>query len=241
VLDLYTFDKFAFDNHKIQPSMEFIPEWWKNIPPKLFLEGNKKTEGSRASTMRHCPGFIDLFKETFTLPLWGDLIINVDSEKNMFDYDFVPESDLNVFSHATFQRGEFMPDNDFIQLQVESPWKAVSSDTDVNWLMVPAVWNQNEYMLRETTFVPGLLNFKYSHLTNVQLFINNSSQELFFSAGTPLVYLVPLTDREVEINHYYDPEKHSQLGRKSQSFSFVHSHYRKKSWCERPGKFNEFH
>ena len=76
VLDCFTDSKFTLENFPIAKSENFYPEWWKNLP-KEYKE-NKNFWPT--STMKRCKGIIDFYQNSFTIPLWSDLMLSVENQ-----------------------------------------------------------------------------------------------------------------------------------------------------------------
>ena len=57
----------------IKPAIKCLPEWFKSVP----LYPPKKNPDIHLGTIKQCPGFIDIFKKGFVVPLWCDLYLEI--------------------------------------------------------------------------------------------------------------------------------------------------------------------
>ena len=47
--------------------------------------------------------------------------------------------------------------------------------------------------------LPGIMDFKYNHGTNVNMFFPKVDNKILFKAGTPLAHIIPMSENKVEI------------------------------------------
>ena len=217
----YTDDYSVYEYAKILKSSYFIPEWFKGLKQ---IEDNSTSGLTR--TMRGCPGFIELFKKSFVYPMWVDLSITAsesDQGEPQFFYDSAYGSDV-VTSHGTFQyNNAFRPG--FKHIKLSSPWFFETKE-DLDWTIVPAFWNL-ESKVSEVFIPPAIDNYKRQHSTTWQMFIKTNNMPVMFNAGEPLVYLIPNTDKKVNVECVYDKEKTTKLAEKTKAVHFKKSYYKK--------------
>jgi hypothetical protein len=77
VLDCFTYSESVLQTAPITNAMKHIPSWWKKLPSAHFEETFFPTP-----TMKGCVGMVDYYANSVALPLWSEIIINVDSNKN---------------------------------------------------------------------------------------------------------------------------------------------------------------
>ena len=206
-LDCYTANPFAYEYAKIAPAPDYYPEWWQNIPPTLEL------------TVRHCRGFVRLYKNAFVIPMWGTLAIDVDnaevkSYKWESSYPKSQGSDDCVTSHSSAQFPGYLNEN-YRNIKISSPW-FFKTNRFVEFYVGDNVWNRDQ--LNSYTVLPGVMDFKYQSETNVNLMVEHKKEaySFRFNTGDPLLTLIPLTEEKIKLKchlvddrdlHRYIPTK----------------------------------
>ena len=82
-------------------------------------------------------------------------------------------------------------------VKVETPWRVKASD-DVVLLQLPVNYN-NESRFTAAT---GILDPRYGHVVNCQLFWHVLEGETFIKAGTPLVQYIPMSRKYLHLNTF---------------------------------------
>lgn len=221
-LNCYTNRKFVPDLFPVTKGVNHIPEWFKKIEKQYSQVGNFQRE---LTTMKGCVGFTDLFKHSVTLPLWTDIDIICHGDKNHpYDIFF---ADYETFSttHPQYQRGNFLPDEDYVHLKIDTPW-AFHTDKDVYWAMFPATYN-HESFLDQVYILPAIVNFKYTNSRTIHMFIKNQEQRIQLEAGTPMVHFVPLSEHKVKVNNIYDKDIYEEMITENYYFSFIKKYQKK--------------
>jgi hypothetical protein len=193
VLNCYTSNKSAYDLFSINHSKNFIPEWWKRVP-KAYRYGDNFYD---APTIKSCPGFIELYKKGIMVPLWSDL--EIQSNVDGYNYQFADQESSIEYNHPDAV-GPIVNNMDVHSIKLTSPWLFECSH-DVDWLFVSPMWN-TETM--EVLTVPGTVKFHHAIRSNINLMIRKGlDHNISLSAGTPIVQMVPLTDRNIEVRSHY--------------------------------------
>jgi len=221
VLNCYTDDYAIYEFSKIQKSSTFIPNWWKDLKR---VEEN--ADGNSLKTMRGCPGFIELFKKSFVYPMWCDMSFSstesFEGEPHLFQESALGNNVLS--SHSTVQyNNAFRPG--FKHIKLNSAWYFQTKE-DLDWVIVPAFWNL-EYKNADILIPPAIDNYKRQHSTTWQMFVKTDGSTVHFSAGEPLVHLIPKTDRKVIINCHYSEEMVRKLSQTTRNIHFSKSYYKK--------------
>lgn len=221
-LNCYTNQKYVNDLFPIDHATRFIPNWFKQIPKKFCQYGNHQKE---QTTMKGCVGFTDLYKNSIILPLWCDLeILSHGSVEHPYDIFF---GDYNTFAstHPQYQRGNFLPEEKFTHIKIETPW-AFSCDESINWTMFQPTYNLENH-ITQLFILPSVVNYKYTQSRTIHTFIENKEQKIFVAAGTPMLHILPLSERPVEINCKYDVDKYNEIMSQNQYFSFTKKYQNK--------------
>jgi hypothetical protein len=204
-VDCYTVNSDVYNTSRIKTATYYYPKWWKRLLPTVgqpvFDELPKLTRP--ASTMRHCVGFTDLFKKSFCLPLWSDLMLHVEPAMQAGHAWKFADGRSTLGEHPSFQRGDFMPPEHFQHIKLNSPWH-LRCEEEINFLFFDPFWPS--YEGEETVIIPpGLLSYQHQSATNINLFVRkleNESRTVDLKFNTPLVFLTPLTDRKVILRYH---------------------------------------
>jgi hypothetical protein len=204
VVDCFTSDVAVFNYSPVQKSVNFIPEWWKYMPKSHKLVVSEGIEVERA-TIKGCQGFIDLYKSGFMLPLWADLIIEVDPEN--WKYVFSDKSPP-INWHNSAQMGRTF--ENYHHLKIESPW-LFSEKTGVNFIFLQPSWNHIHYFYNFHA-VPGVLNYNYQPGTAINMFVPKRNLRIEMNHHDPLAQIIPLSENDVEVkNHLVSVHEFARL------------------------------
>ena len=102
VIKFVTDDAYIHDYKPMAPSLKYAPEWWKKLPRHFVSQD--ETQPLMNPTMKGCPGFIDLYKNSFALPL--DLELEISeflTDDNKIGIRYSPESAGSI--HPDVQTG----------------------------------------------------------------------------------------------------------------------------------------
>ena len=204
VLDCFTIDPFAYEYAKIAPATENYPEWWKSIPPtypsrKKYLNG----ETHYNPTIKSCRGLTSLYKESFVIPMWAHLEMEIQQE----EFRWGLNTDVDYFdrqwitSHPPQQYNGWVDNDKYMHVKILSPWW-VRTKSDTNFAFVDPVWNRSN--INSYTVLPGLMDFKYQNTTNVNIMIEKRDEyhRVDIKPGDPLVQIIPLTEHKVTLKHH---------------------------------------
>jgi len=213
-LDCYTTDPYIYASAKIESGTKFYPEWWKKLPTsnknwqEHFLKDFHPSSLAGTNSMRSCIGFMNVYKNSFVLPMWSDLRLAVSSWEKMqigfpgVSYQYADFSS-NIETHPVSEHGNHFPEEKYQHVKLDSPWELLC-DADIQWAWMPPVWHfMNE--LEDITIVNGVLDYFHQTTTNVNMFVKRpKKEESFFEIpyGTPLCHIIPLTERTIKLRHH---------------------------------------
>jgi hypothetical protein len=222
-LHCYTDNKMVYDCFKIQHGTNFYPQWWKDLPkyPKIPTHNT-------SLSMKGCYGFLKLYKNSFVIPLWSDLLISNKKNQVNIAYNNIenePIKKILKFSNVIFklehhnidQFKNLVDHNEWTQFKLATPW-LIECKENINFLSIDCSYNK-EKIFGDVILVPGMFNFFIENEPNVNGFVKNNTEDILLSAGTPLIHIVPLTERPIKIFCHLDPYKFDVL-KSSQFFSF---------------------
>jgi hypothetical protein len=192
IVDCLTFDKTIYEYSQLQKAIKFYPDWWKKLPNEYYHGVYT------VPTMKRCHGLIDNYAYGFILPLWSDLnLIIKDRKIHQWQY---ADGFSEAVIHDSAQMGDYMDGSEAAHIKLTTPWR-LKSKSEVPFHCVQPYWNYKPFAFM--SMPSGIINFKYQPSLNVNMFINvkeNSMIELKF--GTPLLHIIPLTEKEVVLKHH---------------------------------------
>lgn len=224
-LHCYTYQSYVYKNAPIQKSKNFIPQWFKDIPPVESMILGDEIIAPR--NMRTCAGFNGLFKHGFIMPLWSDLFVQIE-KKGGLDYRWkFADGVTGAEIHSERQRGKYMPEAEYCHIKIASPWLFKCTE-DIEF-----VYLQNDWCFDKPDSVvipPASINYYHQHTSNVNLMIprrdNDHTIEIPF--GTAMAQVIPITDRPVKlVNHLVSKEDFAQMESTDNQITFKGSYYKK--------------
>ena len=210
-------ENFSFANewHPIVPSSKFIPPWWKNTPKSHF----NFDEFKAIRTVKGCSGIIETFKNGYILPLWSDLAFSHSNEKD-WKYQFADQMST-ITPHINNQFQNFYTDHSFFKMDV--PWLIETSE-NIKILTLDPFYLTNE---PKPYVVPyGFLNTTMVLPLNFFLFVKKNQQynHLLLKAGTPLLQIIPITEKPIKFTTEVLSERECKLKfNKTRLYTFAHS------------------
>lgn len=204
VLDCFTYHAGAYEYGKIERASKFYPDWWKNTPRKY----DKNLIGY-SSTIKTCTGLIENYQYGVMLPLWSDLNIFINSAEKSCSWQYA-DGKSNMQQHGSEQWDKYADPSAHIHLKIITPWMFKCKE-DVPFMYMKPYWNYQPF---SSISVPtGILNYKYQHTTNFNMFIDvTSDAHVEFKHGDPLAHMIPIDNREVTIhNHLIDDKEYDKI------------------------------
>lgn len=194
VVDCFVNHPVIAELHAVRKGIKSTPEWWRKLETFYTRTDNIASVSVRQNTMRSCQGFVDLYRSSWTLPLWMDISVRTSDEGG---YTYLTPHDMGiqpVSYHDPRQYGNNF--QSLIQLKFTSPW-LLFEKKGLKFAFMGAEWEflQAHPEVRSTS---GIMEFKRNHSTNLNVFLPKKNAEYHFLAGMPLIYIIPLTEREVE-------------------------------------------
>jgi len=195
--------------YPIRKSIHYIPEWWKKLDPTYYAPHNLTNKPYEHPTVRSCYGIVELYKAGLIMPLWSDTDIFLEKTEEMASYSYqaVAES-VRITQHRPEEYGNNF--KNFHHMKLISPW-ILRERSGVKFLFVPCTWSHLAEA-PELKVVPGIVNYKHQHTTNVNWFVPHTNAYFRLEAGLPLVQMIPLTDKKIKITtHVLDSLEYEKL------------------------------
>jgi hypothetical protein len=193
-VDCFTYDKLTYDFTPIVKSTKVYPDWWKELPN--YEAGLQKREDGfyekfDVQNLKNCYAFLEFFKKSITIPNWTDFYI--ETSYDYYKWYSAKTDDMfdAIEEHGKKQIGKGF--KNYHHLKLISPW-AISEKTNIQFSWVGFEWHLEDYNFK---ILPGVINFKVNHATNVNIMVPKVKKEFLLPAGTPLVAIIPLTEKKV--------------------------------------------
>lgn len=225
-MHFYTDNKMVYDCFPIRPATEYYPQWWRDLPkyPKVpDLQNNP-------ITMKGCSGFLDLHKNSFVIPLWCDLLIKQKKINDIYNNDHRsvtklefanPNHTSHVHPNSTFTG---MLDHDRWSVhKLSLPW-TIGCEENINLLVHDCLYHRKD-IFGDVMVYSGIFDPRIVPRFSQFLAIKNDLQDTLLPAGTPLMYITPITDKRVRVSCHHDPYRFNN--EQSETFSFYNRGFKK--------------
>lgn len=181
----------------------------KNLNRGWMQEQKKKSKCPFAALMpqvSNCPGITNLVSAGYILTAPADFTIITNGDGVNFGweapylFDFGGGQKGYINKHDRPQTEPILDNSETTLkevVKIETPWRVKASD-DIVLLQLPVTYN-NE---KRFTAATGILDPKYGHVVNVQLFWHVMEGTTFIKAGTPLVQYIPVNRSYLNINMF---------------------------------------
>lgn len=225
IIDAFTAHGAAHEYFPPEKSIKYAPSWWKSLPNKV-IHAHAENPTFPNGTLKRCTGVIDLYDSGFTIPLWSDLAIKTKPD-GFWRYQFADQASV-ITTHPQEQLGYNFPDE--IHLKITSPWVFIEK-TGVKFVWMENTWNTLA-LDGKLKVLPGVINYRSNHVTNINLFLPTVDQDFIVPSGTALMNIVPMSELDVEIKtHLVTQDEFRMHESKIQRISFLNSQGNKRKKC----------
>ena len=196
-VNCYTDNQIVLENYSIRRASKLTPKWWQDLPREFFYtQDSVKRKGS---TSKKCPGFLDLYSNSWVVPAWSDLLICTKKD-GTYTYSF-PSGHLKGIGVRTHNATQFLNGfKDYIHLKLICPW-VLREKTGAKFIYIPATWSLLDDT-KDLNILPGVLDFKNTIAVHINAMVPKQDAEYFIKAGQPLAHLVPLTEKNVDFKSH---------------------------------------
>lgn len=224
ILECFTDKRELITDAPIDKAHKYMPEWWKTLPKPCLKAG----EMTANLNMRHCPGIVELYKNSIVIPLWSDLKIMMGSnavEPYEYRWQF-SDGRSQIEVHSVEQRGVYLPNKNYQHLKLATPW-ALQANQKVKWTWFGATWNMDNP--ENIVIPPGIDKYYYQHSASINMFVPRSAdtKEFVVPFRQPLVFIAPMSEEKVYIKHtLVTPQEFAKIQRSgSYAPKFFNSYY----------------
>lgn len=219
IVHCYTDRAEVYNYFPVTHNKKAIPKWFKKLNAPYF-----NSPEDYENNLKLCPGFIDLFKTGFTMPLWSDLFLGI-GEKGSESYRWQYSDMCSAIQfHNEKQHGGHFKATEFQHFKLISPWLFQCKE-NIEFLAVEPFWQFKD--LKNISIVPGKLKFCRQPTTNINLFVRREleKQEILLPAGSSIQTYIPITEKKVRIQtHLVSRSEMKKLDKMSYKMSFFNSY-----------------
>ena len=197
-LRFYSMEPGVAEVFPVTPAHKLKRDWMQRSDPLDPDNGNMHT--------KNCPGITKLVSMGYVLRAPADFIIKTSAD-NTTTFQWTearrfntedPENKRYVGFHNQHQTEPTLDDPTTslrVAVKIDTPWRVKASD-DILLLQTPVSYNNESRF----TAAHGILDPRYGHVVNVQLYWHVLEGETLIKAGTPLVQYIPV-QRNFGINN----------------------------------------
>ena len=203
----------AFQMAKPDFSVKHYPDWFKKTPASVDLNEigvydepiicPHTGKGPISMTVKTCQGVLELYKQSITIPSW--FVMEADVDNKGVSIKCPAQEVVSHSCHPNIQFDQFVKKEDAVNFKLDTPWM-VQSKPNIHIMLSQPGWD-NYYRYRYMSVLPGIMNLKYTNemKVNYLLDVPKDSHTVYttrWDVLDPLVHLIPITDKEVEIRHH---------------------------------------
>ena len=189
------------DAYPVKQAKEFNFKWIETLKNdyKDFLNSSFKCQGTH---LRRCPGIFELLDTGYIIPMPWDLKIRTSfNNPEGFEWEVASRNIVDTFGgtiasahdivgrHLPTRNGSFP-----LILKIDTPW-TIAATPGLKFLVIPIPYPDSY----EFESMHGILDpSKGTHL-NLQIRWNVLDGEFMIKAGTPMLQIIPITDRDCDL------------------------------------------
>lgn len=194
-LDCFTYMRSVHELYKVRKAVSYFPEDIKSLARYTSIVNPQTNIAQDISTIKGCNGLTELYKLGFIIPFWTDAIFQPKSfSVGNTALGSMPK-DFGFDTHPPAQYPNIY--DGWVHAKLISPW-VFREKTGVKFSWNGASWNLHKHA-KNLTIAPGALWFNDQATAHVNVFINKDIERFELTAGTPLVHMIPITDKDVDI------------------------------------------
>lgn len=209
VLECFTYLDYVQQYTPIDYGHNFFPDWWKKNPNEVLEKDLNGVVNSQA-TIKSCEAFKSFYKSGLVIPSWFELELMVLQHDQIKDHSWrYVSSSPDVSFHYSHSKSHYenFALRDGNNIKFDTPW-LLRTKQNVSWVWSQPTWSLREH-LSTFTILPGVINFKYQHGANINLFVTNEEKikSTIIKPNTPLVALHPMSDYIIKLKTILVDEK----------------------------------
>ena len=215
VIKFVTDDAYIYDHKPVAPSMKYAPEGWQQLPQTFVSPAPSNPVLN--PTMKTCPGFIDLYKYSFALPL--DLEFELSefvTDDNKIGIRYGPNNAGMI--HPGEQMGHAF-DERYHHFKIHLRY-SFATETPENFLLTNNFWGDK----LNIHVVNGVLPVGKNALPmRINMFIPKGFGYLTFKNGDIIAHVIPLSGKKYVVEkEFMIGEEYKKYHRYMETFSRLH-------------------
>ena len=198
VIKFVTDDAYIYDHRPMAPSLKYAPEWWKRLPKNFSTQQLDARVFN--PTMKQCPGFVELYKHSFALPVDNEIEISeYITADDKLGIRYYPEDSGSV--HPDVQTGNAFNEH-YHHFKISCRY-SFATETPDNFLMTNNFWGDR----LNIHVVNGVLPIgKNAVPLRINMYIPKGFGVLKFNYGDIITHAIPLSGKK------YIVEKEFMMG-----------------------------
>lgn len=213
-----------------QQSKKYIPDWFKQLQPKIKDPDTQGPGRNKSSTIKRCPPFLDAMSVGWLIPLVGDVSIKTNEDASYIEYDWrFPQ---NLIENHSMEQIKGHPGLPKPPIKFINHWH-VKVPPGWSVMFVPPLNRPNPHF----ECLSGIVDCDgYFERVNFPAMFNTPNYEGVIEAGTPLVQAIPFKRKDLNIKsniRAYTDEELGQLRETSLRLNVHESHYRDNVWTKK--------
>jgi len=191
-----------------QPAKNYIPEWWKTVPPFISNKEGKESQVKRnRGTIKVCPSIHDWFLQGYIIPMWCDLYLEINEDKSWsceysFTNDLMTAEIADDNAYITWLPEQYKK-NAVAMLRINCPWR-IKTPSGYSSYQFPMYYHFNP----DFEVPPGPIWSDEYHMINPQIILKHYG-EIKINRGTPLCAIIPFK-REPDDTFHYEIKKRDE-------------------------------
>ena len=138
-----------------------------------------------------------------TIPIWTDLTVDVDTYGNV-KYELSQDEEFKLENYPPDKYHQLTFSN-VILLKLRSPW-LLKEKNNVKFTLTPLLWNHLK-QVDKFWFLNKSLSFKKPLFLDIDFLVSIKKNYQGIERGTNIMQLIPLTEKEINIQHHLVDEK----------------------------------
>lgn len=201
----YGFDSITCDTLPVYAKSFPSPNWYKNLKPSGQCPVSHGLEFS--TTAKTCPGIVGSFSTGIYMLSPFDIVFYRNKKEDRTIYYVGEGYEKNVDIHNDNQINNVFQGN-FLTMKINPGYSLVCNE-NIKFLMTYPMLENAGVNTGNVTGPDGVVTFKYQNhasiFLHVRTHLDSNDDQITIRKGTPLVKLIPLTERKVVLKYKETP------------------------------------
>ena len=203
----------------IIPTSKFKPKWVEACKNDFIRNKGSK----QPSHLQLCPGIFEVYKYGYVVPMWHDVTIKTFRDREDFEAG-TPSKHLNemyngeVVGTHPYEITKWLPKRPYSKhafVKLNTPWHVIAPP-GVKFLVIPIPYADNY----DYESAIGILDPSVSTEVNIQAYWNVNEGERKIFAGTPMMQLVPISEKSFDLD-VRDATEHDKIWLDKRTYIYI--------------------